>query len=159
MMLSQLVERVEGLTLEGDGTVAINGVTHDSRQVEPGALFVALPGRNIDGLRFVPAALEKGARALGIHTDADITTSVPVLRMDEPRRTLALIAAEIYEQPAHAMSTIGVTGTNGKTTVATMVADICRAAGRIGGQIGTNGHRIGDRVLPAAFTTPEAPDL
>ena len=83
MMLNQLVERVEGLELIGDGGVAINGVTHDSRCVEPGALFVALPGRNMDGLRFVPAAIAKGAAALGIDQDAEVEAAIPVLKMGD----------------------------------------------------------------------------
>ena len=159
MMLSELAERIDGVHLQGRGDISICSVTHDSRLVKPGSLFVALAGRRADGLKFVPSAVSNGAVALGIDAESTFDSPLPLLKLKNPRRALAHLAAEVCGHPSHEMTTIGITGTNGKTTVASIVAGICEAAGQTQGQIGTNGHRIGQRAIPAAFTTPEAPRL
>jgi UDP-N-acetylmuramyl-tripeptide synthetase len=159
MMLRDLADGTDGVQLYGNGEIHITSVTHDSRHVTPGSLFVALSGRTVDGLAFVPAALENGAVAVALGMEADFESPLPILRMEHPRRALAHLSAAVCGHPSDRMKTIGITGTNGKTTVASIVSGICGAAGQTQGQIGTNGHRIGERAIPAAFTTPEAPQL
>ena len=137
----------------------ITGIELDSRQVEPGDLFAALPGRVTHGAAHAPQALARGAAA--IITDAQGAgllgdVPVPVIVAPDPRSALGRLAAEVYGHPADGMTLLGVTGTNGKTTVTYLLAAGLRAAGRTTGVIGTIGVRIGDAVLASPRTTPEA---
>jgi UDP-N-acetylmuramoyl-L-alanyl-D-glutamate--2,6-diaminopimelate ligase len=143
----------------------VTGVTLDSRRVRPGDLYAALPGFTTHGARF--AAQAQSAGAAGILTDpagADLIIDdggidVPVLVVDDPRGILGAVSAEIYGEPARALVTTGITGTNGKTTVSYLLDAALRAGGHTTGVIGTVATHIGDEVLPATRTTPEAPDL
>jgi UDP-N-acetylmuramoyl-L-alanyl-D-glutamate--2,6-diaminopimelate ligase len=147
---------------EGTTAAAVRGVTHDSRAVRPGDLYAALPGSRAHGADFAAAAAAAGAVAC--LTDpagraraeaAGLATNV----VDDPRGALGRLAAWAYGEPGRSLTTIGVTGTNGKTTVAHLLEAGLRAAGHVTGLIGTIGTRIGDEDLPSARTTPEAPDL
>ena len=140
----------------------VSGVTLDSRAVRPGDLYAALPGRLTHGARFASAAVAAGAAA--VLTDEDGAAlcaglAVPTVVVPGPRRELAGIAARVYGEPGSRLQVLGVTGTNGKTTVATMVESGLRAAGRLTGLIGTIGVRFAGEQHPGARTTPEAPDL
>lgn len=145
--------------------VMTTGIAHDSRGVQPGDLYAALPGRNTHGATFARDAQAKGAVA--VLTDesgwqlieSDGGLAVPVLVVAKPRNALGHVSARIFGFPAESLLMLGVTGTNGKTTVATMVAEGLRAAGHVVGVIGTVGVRVGDEVLAGVRTTPEAPDL
>lgn len=146
--------------------VTLAGVTLDSRGVRPGDLYAALPGFTTHGARFASAAV--GAGAAAILTDADgarlisgdpAAGGTPVLVVADPRGVLGTVSAWLYGDPAAALRTTGVTGTNGKTTTSYLVDAALRAGGHITGVIGTVATQIGDEVLPATRTTPEAPDL
>ena len=144
------------------GDVVVTGVTLDSRGVRPGDLYAALPGHVTHGGRFVSAALTAGAGA--VLTDpagaaALGPLAVPVLVHPEPRARLGDVAAFVYGNPATELLILGITGTNGKTTVAAMVESGLRAAGRVTGMIGTVGVTIAGESHPGVRTTPEAPDL
>ncbi|MBN9104291.1 MAG: UDP-N-acetylmuramoyl-L-alanyl-D-glutamate--2,6-diaminopimelate ligase [Propionibacteriaceae bacterium] len=149
----------------GGPDIAVTGVTHDSRTVRPGDLYVALPGASTHGARFAGQAAAAGAVA--VLTDPDGAASaadagVPVVTVADPRGQLARIAATVYGQPAGRMTMFGVTGTTGKTSTTFLLAAALTAAGRRVGTIGTIGFRLGDEVLASArttVTTPEAPDL
>jgi UDP-N-acetylmuramoyl-L-alanyl-D-glutamate--2,6-diaminopimelate ligase len=159
--LGDLVANSAGLDAVTAG-VPIGGVTLDSRSVQGGDLYAALPGRLTHGARFADAAVSAGAVAvLTDHEGAALCPglSVPVVVVDQPRRLVAGIAARVYGEPGSALQVLGVTGTNGKTTVATMVESGLRAAGRTTGLIGTIGIRIAGEQYPGARTTPESPDL
>ncbi len=143
-------------------TVAVRGVTHDSRQVRPGDLYAAMIGENTHGAAFVKQAAEAGAVAIltdPLGRERSRTAGLPVLVANDARASLGAVAAAVYGNPAASMLTIGVTGTNGKTTTAFMLESGLRAAGRSTGLFGTVATRIGDEALPSARTTPEAPDL
>lgn len=146
--------------LVGSGSTQVTGITLDSRDVRPGDLFAALPGAHAHGRQFIPEAIERGAVA--ILTDpvglADVE-SLPVLVADDPRGRLGEVSAAVYGHPGRDMTLIGVTGTNGKTTVTHLVAAGLRAAGSRVGLIGTTGVMIHDEEIPAVRTTPEAPDM
>jgi UDP-N-acetylmuramoyl-L-alanyl-D-glutamate--2,6-diaminopimelate ligase len=159
MMLHVLCSAVADAWIEGDSSVDILAVSHDSRAVTPGTLFVALPGRNTDGTRYIDQALAAGAAAVAVSEDVALTCGVPVVRLPSPRAALALLAAEVHGRPAEELKMIGVTGTNGKTTVSTLVSEICVAGGVGEGLIGTIDHRIAGVNRAAQFTTPEAPAL
>ncbi|KPM56259.1 UDP-N-acetylmuramoylalanyl-D-glutamate--2,6-diaminopimelate ligase [Frankia sp. R43] len=143
--------------------VRVTGVTHDSRAVIPGDLYAALPGANVHGADFAVGAVAAGAVA--VLTDASGAArlagrvGVPVLVTDDPRRDLAPAAAWVYGQPTQALTLVGVTGTNGKTTTAFLLDAGLRAAGHTTGLIGTVQTRIGGTVVPSVRTTPESSDL
>ena len=140
--------------------IDISGVTHNDSQVEPGDLFIAMPGANRHGAEFAKSAISKGA--LAVMTDiagAAQITGVPVLVVADPRQVAGQIAALLYNEPMRDLASIGITGTNGKTTVSTLIYQIFEAAGRDCGLIGTIETRIGKDVIESARTTPEAPDL
>jgi UDP-N-acetylmuramoyl-L-alanyl-D-glutamate--2,6-diaminopimelate ligase len=147
----------------------VTGLSLDSRRVGPGELYAALPGGRTHGARFAADAVGAGAVALLTDPDgartaeqvlADDGLAVPPLLVgDSPRATLGPLAADVHGHPSHELALVGVTGTNGKTTVSTLLDDLLRATGVRTGLIGTIRSRIGDEELSSSFTTPEAPDL
>jgi UDP-N-acetylmuramoyl-L-alanyl-D-glutamate--2,6-diaminopimelate ligase len=137
------------------GEVEIAGLTSDSRLVQPGWLFAGLGGTQHDGAAFIPEALAKGAAALLVKTTAEVKVAaeVPILRADEPRRALALMAARMYApQPATA---VAVTGTSGKTSVAEFARQIFTACGRQAASLGTLGVMKAAGGAYGALTTPD----
>jgi UDP-N-acetylmuramoyl-L-alanyl-D-glutamate--2,6-diaminopimelate ligase len=145
----------------GDDHVRFSGITLDSRRVERGNLYAALPGSQGHGADFADQALAGGAVA--VLTDPDgadrVTAGTPLLVVTEPRRALGVLAAHHYGQPARALTMIGVTGTHGKTTVTRLIEAGLTGAGVPAGVIGTVGTRILGEDVKSALTTPEAPDL
>jgi UDP-N-acetylmuramoyl-L-alanyl-D-glutamate--2,6-diaminopimelate ligase len=136
----------------------ITGIAYDSRAVLPGNVFVALKGVHADGATFARQAVERGAVAVvAEHVPADI--GVPVLRVIDARLALAELAAEFHGHPSERMRVVGITGTNGKTTTAHLLAAIFEAGGMACGIIGTVAHRIGNEERASTHTTPEAPDV
>jgi len=137
------------------------GVSVDSKVVKPGDLFIALPGAKVHGATFVSEAITRGA--LAIVTDFEgarlIRAQVPVLVVSNPRSWAGPIASWFFDNPFSALEAIGITGTNGKTTTASLVEQIWRLDGRTTGFIGTIGISIAEEEYGATFTTPEGPDL
>ncbi|WP_380169722.1 UDP-N-acetylmuramoyl-L-alanyl-D-glutamate--2,6-diaminopimelate ligase [Jannaschia sp. R86511] len=147
----------------------VTGVSLDSRTVGPGELYAALPGASTHGAKFAPDAVRAGSVAL-LTDPAGARTAVqvlgeqrlpvpPLLVHDDPRERLGPVAADVNGHPSDELALVGVTGTNGKTTVSSLVDELLRALGVRTGLIGTIRSRIGDQVLPSSFTTPEAPVL
>ena len=151
LRLSDLVQRELALD------PPILGVTADSRRVQPGWLFAALPGAKVDGRSFAPRALEQGAAAILAGREIE-GVSAPLVIASDPRRAYALAAAAFWgAQPA---TCVAVTGTNGKTSVATFCRQIFAAAGHSSASMGTLGVRAGDEQLtPPGLTTPDAADV
>ena len=138
--------------------VECTGVTHDSRRVTPGTMFVALRGHKADGAAFIPQAIASGAAAVVTEGTA-AGAARPMIRVKDARLALALLAAEFHAHPSRAMRVVGVTGTNGKTTTSYLTSAIFEAAGVRTGLMGTVTYRIGEREVAATRTTPEAPDV
>ena len=166
MRLSELLSELTGLGLAvAPSDPEILGVTHDSRTVEPGDLYVALVGQKFDGRAFAGQAVERGAAAiLGPLPDGGAPASlgqsgVPWVAAAEPRALLGPLAARVYGHPDRELTLAAVTGTNGKSTVATLISAVLDAAGIPAGFVGTLGYRFGDRSFPGGHTTPEASDL
>ena len=135
------------------GATEILGLTADSRAVKPGFLFAALPGTKFDGSRFIPQALEQGAAALLVPQGTKVEARVPVIAVGNPRRRLALMAARFFgKQPGIVAA---VTGTNGKTSVATFVRQIWAALGVEAASLGTLGIESGKGARELGFTTPD----
>ena len=146
----------------------ISQVTADSRQVQPGALFVAVSGGAVDGHRFIADAIQRGAAAVvgtvpWVEMTAEAITSghVPYVQVDDSRAALARLAAAFYNFPSRSMRVVGVTGTDGKTTTSNLIYHLLDAAGLQPGIISTVGARIGQQVLDTGLhvTTPDAPDV
>ncbi len=141
---------------------SVTGVTLASNTVQPGDLYAALPGAKTHGARFATQAIAAGAAAVLTDTEgARILgeASVPVLIHSAPRTVLGAVSALVYGYPAAGLTTFGVTGTNGKTTVTYMLTAALEALGVPTGLIGTTGTYVGGRRLPTQRTTPEAPDV
>lgn len=134
--------------------IEITGVTADSRFVTPGALFAALPGSQVDGARFVPAAIDAGAAAILTGPKSDVgVPEVPVLRAVDPRRALARVAARFYDRQPE--NIVAITGTSGKTSVADFTRQIFTALGRQSASIGTIGIVKPDGSVYGSLTTPD----
>jgi UDP-N-acetylmuramoyl-L-alanyl-D-glutamate--2,6-diaminopimelate ligase len=140
-----------------DLTVA--GVTMDSRAVHPGDVYLAPAGARAHGADFAEQAVAAGA--IAVITDSDgvarAGVSVPVLEVTDVRGVAGYIADVVYGQPSSQLTMVGVTGTNGKTTMSHLIESVFAAAGRVPGLIGTTGHRAAGRLIPTKHTTPEAP--
>ncbi|NPV75841.1 MAG: UDP-N-acetylmuramoyl-L-alanyl-D-glutamate--2,6-diaminopimelate ligase [Anaerolineae bacterium] len=146
---------------EGLPAREITGVVYDSREVQPGNIFVALKGGNTDGHHYIANAVERGAIAV-IGSDAlSASLPVPYFRVEDSRKALAEISAAFYDFPARSLTMIGVTGTDGKTTTSALIYSILQAAGIRAGMISTVGAKLGSEELDTGFhvTTPEAPDV
>jgi len=157
--LSELALLVSG-TSHGDATVT--GITHDSRLVRPGDLYIAAPGANAHGIEFVEQALSNGAVAIA--TDATGykvlgLKQVPCLVLTDARKDMATLAASIYGHPEKKLKLVGVTGTNGKTTTTHILRSIFLDSGSHVGVIGTLGTYFDLEAVPSARTTPESTDL
>ena len=155
--ISTMVSAVCDSRIDG---IEVTGISQSSNEVIEGDLFIALPGEKFHGATFANDAIEKGAVA--VLTDvagAAMITGVPVLIVDNPRRAAGIVSAWFYSEPMRDLYSVGVTGTNGKTTVTTILHQIMQAAGRESGLIGTVETRIGSDVLSSKRTTPESSDL
>jgi UDP-N-acetylmuramoyl-L-alanyl-D-glutamate--2,6-diaminopimelate ligase len=144
---------------EGDLAVDVTSLATDSREVVPGALFFALPGTRTDGRRFVAQALERGAVAVAASELVDAPAGVARLALPSIQRALGEIAACFYDYPSRKLFLVGVTGTNGKTTVTHLLEAIWKRAGFRPGLIGTVQYRFGEQTWTAPFTTPPAVEL
>lgn len=143
-------------------TLVVTGATLDSRRVQPGDLYAALPGANVHGARFAAQAVAAGAVAALTDPEgreAVLTAGLPALVVPDPRAVLGELAARIHGRPGDALTTIGITGTNGKTTTAYLVESLLRSAGWETGLLGTVETRVAGSRVSSVRTTPEAPDL
>ena len=152
------------LKIYGDAATNITGIELDSRVIDPGDLFVAIEGHQRHGVEFFDEAIARGAVA--ILTDptgwlrlSESSQGFPVVVIQDARKFLGAIANLLYDRASERINILGVTGTNGKTTTATMIEAALLAAGRSTGFIGTTGIRIGAIETPSKRTTPEATTL
>jgi UDP-N-acetylmuramoyl-L-alanyl-D-glutamate--2,6-diaminopimelate ligase len=149
-----------GASLRGDAEVRVTGARQDSRRVEPGELFCARAGGRASGLEHVAEALSRGAVALLVDRGrAPGDATVPVIEVDDARRALAFAAEAIYGEPSRAVDLVGITGTNGKTTVSFLVEHGLAELGQKPARLGTLGLSFQGRASEGTLTTPEADDL
>ena len=166
MLLRELLTEVQARYLMGGEETEVKSLSIDSREAEPGTVFICIPGAVYDGHEFAAQAVEKGAAALVTERPKEALPErlwenccergVTVIQTPDARLALARMAAAWYGYPAERLTTIGITGTKGKTTSTYMVKSILENAGRKVGLIGTNEVIIGRRHFPAGNTTPES---
>ncbi len=158
MKLSQLLAGLSLLEDRIGQDIEITSLSCDTRTIEPGALFVALPGYHWDGSDFIEEALERGAAA--VLCTRPPREEGPWLITENPRKAFAALSANWFSHPEKEMTILGVTGTNGKTTTTYLLKSMLEQVAKAKvGLIGTNQNMIGDEILPAARTTPESYDL
>ncbi len=154
--MSELAVLVGG-TIVGDGDPVVRDVVHDSRTAKPGDLYVAVRGDSVDGHAFVAQVVEAGAAAVCV--DRLMSCRVPQLVVDNTRRVMGQLASAVHNYPSSSLDVVGVTGTNGKTTVTHYIESIAQHAGVPTGLVGTIHTRIGNTAVAAERTTPEATDF
>ena len=163
MLLSHLLS-VLGVDIESHNCSGpdreIISLAYDSRKVQPGAMFVAIPGNQVDGHAYISQAVDQGAAAIIYeHEEVDLPDGLPAVRVPSSRMALAKLSAEFYGHPDRRLRLIGVTGTNGKTTTTMVIKWLLEQAGHKTGLIGTVCNMAGPEVLPSTHTTPESLEL
>lgn len=156
MKLISLLDRLDYTCLQGSTDRDVTTVVYDSRKVEKDSLFICIRGAVVDGHKFIPDVLEKGAKTLVVEEPVEAPEDVTVILVKDTRYAMAFISAAYFGHPAEELKVIGITGTKGKTTTTYMVKSILENAGYKVGLIGTIEAIIGDKVIPAANTTPES---
>jgi UDP-N-acetylmuramoyl-L-alanyl-D-glutamate--2,6-diaminopimelate ligase len=156
-----LLEGIDFDVLDGICNVNISNIQYDSRKVGKDDLFVAIEGFNVDGHKYIKTAIERGAAAVIIQKEEGLEgiEGCTIIKVDNTRIALALLAANYYDKPSKKLKLIGITGTNGKTTSTYMMKAILEAAGHKVGLVGTIANYIGDRKIDTHRTTPEALEL
>ncbi len=158
MKLRELLQGVDVLAVCADLELEINKIVYDSRECVPGCLFVAITGFTSDGNRFIPMALEKGAAA--VVTAVKPEMQIPYVQVASDRLALAQIGGNFFHHPARSMTMIGITGTNGKTSVTLLLKHVLeQVLGAKVGLIGTMENQIGQEAIPTERTTPESFEL
>src|SRR5215213_1988048 len=143
----------------GDGTRIVTYVSHDSRRVGQGTLFAAVAGELFDAHKFIPQVMEQGAAGVLSERPAPEGFTGAWLQVDDIRCAMALAAAEVQHHPSRELQLAGITGTNGKTTTAYLIASIPEEAGELVAMTATVKYRLGNHLLKADRTTPEASDI
>ena len=157
--LSDLFTEDDVAAVRGTLDRPISGVVIDSRRVAPGNLFFALPGIRSDGARFIDEAIERGAHAVVCSAfPAVVNPRATFIRVGKPREVLAEVSRRYYNSPDEALKVVGVTGTNGKTTVAHLVRHLLSEGQNRVGMLGTIQYDLGNRIVPSYKTTPESLD-
>ena len=160
MKLSELLRNVEVTTLEGSAEVGITAVDIDSRQVKEGHLFVAIKGTQTDGHQYISKAVEQGAAAiLCEEMPAERKSGVSYIQVSSTETAIGPVATTFYGNPTSKLILVGVTGTNGKTTIATLLYNMFRKLGYKCGLLSTVCNYIEDEAVPASHTTPDPIEL
>ena len=158
MKLRDLVSRLPHKVVLGDPLIEVTGLAYHSREVKEGYLFAAVRGLRADGKQFIPEACARGARSLLVEDPVEGSGATQVV-VPRAREALAQVASAFYGDPSLSLTVIGITGTNGKTTISYLLESILTEAGKKTGVVGTVNYRYAGQVRPAATTTPESLDL
>jgi UDP-N-acetylmuramoyl-L-alanyl-D-glutamate--2,6-diaminopimelate ligase len=158
MELKRLIEGVEIRKMTGETRKEIKGIAYHSKQTGKDFLFAAIRGMEADGHRFVKEAIERGAEAVVLEEEQEVSNRTMIV-VPNSRQALAKISSNFYGDPSSQVRLIGITGTNGKTTTTYLLESIFKKAGWTAGVIGTINYRFGQKTTPAPNTTPESLDL
>lgn len=155
--IKQLLESIEGATVYGNDSLSINNLVYDSRKATKGSLFFAIKGTQADGHQYINQVIEQGAAAIVCETLPTIVNpDVCYVQVQDSQLTMALMAAVFYNHPSKELQVTAVTGTNGKTTVATLLFKLFRSFGYGVGLLSTVNNQINDTVIPSTHTTPDS---
>ncbi len=155
--MKRLSEILENVPFEGvvEDAIQITGLTADSREVKPGMLFIAVKGHTVDGHKYINKAIENGAAAVVSEHEIETEKAI-IVKVSDSRKSLAKIAESYYDSPSSKFHLIGITGTNGKTSVASLLFQLCRNEGMNCGLISTIKYQINEVEYASKFTTPDA---
>ena len=159
MKLKKLLNECEYSLVKGSIDIEIKDIIYDSRAAAPDTLFICIPGSRIDSHDFIGDVIKAGCRAIVVSRDVEVSGDVTLIRVSDPRLTLALASCALFDYPSKKMKMVGITGTKGKTTTSYMIKAILEAAGKKTGLIGTNGIIIGEEHFETKNTTPESYEL
>ncbi len=154
--LKQLLKNCNYMCLQGSVDRKVTDICYDSKEVKRGSMFLCLQGQYRDGHDYIPEAVKRGAAVCVVQKNVVVPENVTVIRVQDTRATLAILAADYYGRPAEKLHMIGITGTKGKTSSAYMIWHILRGAGFRVGLIGTIGLQMEDTCTSFANTTPES---
>jgi UDP-N-acetylmuramoyl-L-alanyl-D-glutamate--2,6-diaminopimelate ligase len=155
--IAQLIQQVPDVSLVGNAQVTALHLTYDSRHVGEGSLFFAIKGTQVDGHQFIDAVVEKGAAAIVCETlPENINPTVTYIKVKDSTEAMGLMAAEFYDHPSKKLKVTAITGTNGKTTVATLLFRLFRSFGHNVGLLSTVQNQINETVIPSTHTTPDS---
>lgn len=155
--LSTLLQNITGLEVTGPKNIVVQKLILDSRSVSPGSLFIALRGTQTDGHQYIDTAVNAGASAiLCEELPAQINAAVTYIKATDSAEVMGLVAANFYDHPSQKMTLVGVTGTNGKTSVATFLFQLFRKLGYRCGLLSTVQNQVEDEVIPSTHTTPDS---
>jgi UDP-N-acetylmuramoyl-L-alanyl-D-glutamate--2,6-diaminopimelate ligase len=144
----------------GSTDITVKSIAFDSRKVKPGSLFVATTGTKVDGHQFIDEVIEKGAIAIICQRfPAELKKGITYVRVNDSTLALSMVACNFYDNPSEKLRLVGVTGTNGKTTIVTLLFHLFRELGNSVGMLSTVRNQINDQVIPATHTTPDAIQL
>lgn len=158
MILKDLLREVEPLRVVGNEQIEVTGIQFDSRRIEAGNIFVAQTGTAVDGHTFIDQCIEKGATAIVLSDESYIRpdANVTYIVVANTNRALGLMAGNWYGRPSEKLTLVGVTGTNGKTTIATLLYKLVRALGHKAGLLSTVVNYVEDEAIASTHTTPDA---
>lgn len=156
MLLSKCIENIDVKQIQGHLETEISHVAFDSRKIKPGGLFVAISGFSTDGHLFIKQAIEQGASAIVVEKDVEVPESVTLIKVDNGRLALAHISANFYGHPTEKLNMVGITGTNGKTSISYFIKALLEQMHYKTGVIGTMGTLIDNQKIDTPNTTPES---
>jgi UDP-N-acetylmuramoyl-L-alanyl-D-glutamate--2,6-diaminopimelate ligase len=157
MLLSDILYKVSLLTVSGVTDLEITGIEFDSRKVTQGQLFVAIPGTQVDGHTFIDKAIELGATAiLCENLPESLKDGITYVQVNNSPKAMGVCATNFYGHPSEKLKLVGVTGTNGKTSIATLLFDLFRKLGYTCGLLSTVENKIEDEIIPSTHTTPDS---
>lgn len=158
MKLEKVIEGLDVISIKGDTNLDIANIEYDSRKVIEGTLFVCVKGFTVDGHKFIDSAIEKGAKAFLVEEDIDMQ-GYTFIRVENTRKSMAKVADNFCNHPSEKLGVIGVTGTNGKTSITTFLSEILKLNSNKVGLIGTIKIFDGEKEVSSNSTTPESVDL
>ncbi len=156
MILSKIINAVGAVKVLGRADLAVGSIAFDSRKVQPGSLFVAIPGYKTDGFSYIGAAIKSGATSILSEKEIEVPAGVTLVLVSDARAALAGAAAEFFDNPSGKLRVIGVTGTSGKTTTTYLLRSILKRNGEKTGLLGTINYDLAGEILESKNTTPES---
>ncbi|MGL4736833.1 MAG: UDP-N-acetylmuramoyl-L-alanyl-D-glutamate--2,6-diaminopimelate ligase [Cellulosilyticaceae bacterium] len=160
MILRDLLTGIDYELVQGNINQQVDAMLYDSRMKLVNGIFIAIEGFKVDGHKYIDAAIANGAKVVLVQKDVQINNpEITVIKVSDTRRVMAAIANNFYDTPSQKLDLVGVTGTNGKTSITFLLGQILEAYGKKIGIIGTIENRIGDMILKSEHTTPESIDL